>query len=59
MITISDFSNALITHGLDTRVTLLKICVNLMMDSTILELICVLVFSTMYRIPMILRYDFN
>ena len=50
----SNFGNTLLTHGLDARRTLLKIYVNLIIDSTILELIGILVFSKIYRIFMIL-----
>jgi len=55
MIAISDFRDSLMACGLNARRILLKIYVDLMMDSTILELISISVFSKMYRILMILR----
>jgi len=42
MITITD--DTLITLGLEARSTLLKMCINLIIDSTILELTSILVF---------------
>jgi len=55
MIAIPDFRDSLMACGLNARRILLKIYVDLMMDSTILELISISVFSKMYRILMILR----
>ena len=55
MIAISDFKDSLMTCGLNARRTSLKIYIDLIMDSTILELICISIFSKIYRILMILR----
>jgi len=55
IITISTLGNALITHGLEVRVTLLNICMFLIIALTILELTSVLVFSIRYEIPIIFK----
>jgi len=59
IIAMFNFGDTLMTHGLDVRRISLKICIDLMIDSTILELIDILVFSKIYRIPMILRWDLD
>jgi len=53
--TISDLGEALITLDLDARTTLLKICINLIILSTILEVIRILVFLMRYGMFKILR----
>jgi len=59
IITISDLGEILITCDFDTRQMLLKIYVDLMMDSVILEFKRLLEPLIMYGIPKIFRYNFN
>jgi len=47
MIAMSDLDDALIILGLKTRITSLKMCIDLMINSTMLELTNTLVFSIM------------
>ena len=55
----SDFEKTLIIHGLEANTILLNIWFFLIMSFTIINVMRVLVFSTRYRIPMILRYNFD
>ena len=59
MIVISNLGDTLMTLGLKTIVTLLKMWLFLMIVLIISAIIGVLVFSSKYGISMILRYDFN
>jgi len=59
IIAISDFGDTLITQDLETIAMLLNILFLLMMASTTSAVIEVLVFSTKYGIPIILRYDLD
>ena len=55
----SDLGNALITRGLDARVTSLKTCVILMILSTSSDLMGMPFASLKKGIPSIMRYDFD
>ena len=55
IITILDLGNALITCGFDAKHILLKICIDWIIDLTLLEFIEKLVSSLIYEISMILR----
>jgi len=55
IIAISDLDDALITQGFEASKILLKMWLFFNMDSTILELIGMLVFSIKYGILMIFR----
>jgi len=55
----SDFGDTLMTQDLEASAILLNIWFFLMIASTTSAVIGVSVFSAKYRIPIILRYDFD
>ena len=55
----SNFGKTLIICSFETNAILLNIWFFLIMFSTTTDVIDVLVFSTRYEIPMILRYNFD
>jgi len=59
MMAMSNFGDILMTLGLKTIVMLLKIWLFFMIVLITSAVVRVLVFSSRYRIPMILRYDLD
>ena len=59
IIAILYFGKTLMMCGLDTMLTLLNICINLMNISITSELIGILVSFIMYGIPRIFKYNFD
>ena len=59
MMAMSNFGETLIICSFETNAILLNIWFFLIIFSTTTDIIGVLVFSTRYKIPMILRYNFD
>jgi len=55
----SDLDNTLIMHGFEAMYIFSKMCVDLIIDSTTLELRDMLVSLMIYGIPKILRYNLD
>ena len=54
-----DLDNTLMMHGFEAMYIFSKMCVDLIIDSTTLELRDMLVFLMIYGIPKILRYNLD